>query len=52
MLEAEATQELEKLAPREICERFAVDPQRRALVAKGAPATPPRGGRRRGSGQG
>jgi hypothetical protein len=52
VLEAEITDELRALAPREICERFGVDPQRRELVAKGAPPPPPpRGGRRRGSGQ-
>ena len=47
VLEAKVTGELGKLAPREICERFAVDPQRQRLVARGAPPTPPRGGRRR-----
>jgi hypothetical protein len=46
VLEAKLTGELEKLAPGEICARFAVDPQRQELVAKDAPPTPPRGGRR------
>ena len=52
VLEAKVTAELAALAPREICERFAVDPHKRALVAKSAPPPPPRGGRRRRSGQG
>jgi hypothetical protein len=47
VLEAKVTGELNKLAPSEICARFTVDPQRRALVAKDPPPTPPRGGRRR-----
>ena len=47
VLEAKITRELGKLAPGEICQRFAVDPQRRALVAKDASPTPLRGGRRR-----
>jgi hypothetical protein len=47
VLEAKVTGELEKLAPSEICARFAIDPQRRELVAKGARPTPRRGGRRR-----
>ena len=51
VLEAKVTEELERLAPREICERFGVDPQRRELVAKSAPP-PPRGGRRHRSGRG
>ena len=51
VLEAKVTGELGKLAPREICERFAVEPQRRALVAKDAPPSPSRGGRRRRSAQ-
>jgi hypothetical protein len=46
-LEAEVTEELAKLALREICERFWVDPQQRKLVARDAPSPPPRGGRRR-----
>ena len=50
---AHATEpELEELAPVEICGRFAVDPERRELVAKDAPPKPPRGGPRRRSGQG
>jgi hypothetical protein len=52
VLEAKATAELEALAPREICERFAVDPKKRKLIAKAAPAPPPRGGHRRRPGQG
>ena len=47
VLEAKATGELGKLAPREICERFTVDPQKRKLVAKEAPPTPPSGRPRR-----
>ena len=52
VLEAKVTGELGKLAPREICERFTVDPQKRKLVSKDAPQTPPRGGRRRQPAQG
>ena len=52
VLEAKVTAELGKLAPSEIRERFAVDPRKRELVASGAPPNPPRGGRRRRSGQG
>ena len=48
VLEAKVTRELGELAPGEICQRFAVDPQRRALVAKDASPPPPRA-RRRGS---
>ena len=46
VLEAKVTAELGALAPREICERFAVDPQKRKLVARGTPSPFPRGGRR------
>ena len=52
VLEAKVTAELAALAPREICARFGVDPERRELVAKGAAPPPLRGGRRRRSGQG
>ena len=52
VLEAPVTEELGNLAPREICERFFVEPQRRELVARNASPTPPRGARRRRSGQG
>ena len=48
VLEAKVSGELGKLAPGEICERFAVDPQKRKLVARGS-LTAPRGGRRRQS---
>jgi hypothetical protein len=47
VLEAKVTAELGALAPREICERFAVDPEKRKLVARNAPPPTPRGGRRR-----
>lgn len=49
VLEAGVTDELERLAPREICERFAVDQQRRKLVARDATRTPAGGARRRRS---
>lgn len=52
VLEAKVTGELGKLSPSEICERFTVEPQRHELVAKDAPPTPPRGGRRRRPAQG
>ena len=52
VLETGVTDELGALAPGEICERFGVDPQRRELVARDASLRPPRGGRRRRSGQG
>ena len=45
VLEAAATEELERLAPLEICERFVVDPRRRELLPKGG--RPSDGGRRR-----